>query len=904
MAAFLRTLRRWLQRKRREQDLHDELAFHLAEEVEACEAGGISGEQARMAARRGLGNLTSIAEETRASWTWPAFERILQDLRFGLRGLAKHPGFAFVAVVTLGLAIGTSTAMYGVVDGVLLQPLSYPGSQQIVAVKQVSRSGQSGQFSDPNFEDLQAGSTGFAAIAEYASTTNSVVAGTLPVRAGVAAVSRDFLAVFRTVPSQGRRFAAEELREGGPRVALVSDRFWRQHFSGTTGLSSARLRLNGEPHAIVGVMPEHFDVPAATDIWTPREQRPRNPYRTGHNWLVVGRIKDGVALDAARAEATVIAWRLKQQHGDATAMNDVAMVPLRDELVGRVRDVLLLLLASVVLLLGVACANLATLLLARISTRRRELGVRAALGARGSSLLVPIVAESLLIALAGGLFGLLVATMGLRAVRLLDPATLPRLSDIEANGTVLMAGLLATGLTAATFATLAAWHARRLNLAAALKEGDRSQTRGAGARRLRQALVVSQLALSVILLIGAGLLGRSLTTLLNQDTGFRREGLLTMALSSPQPIVRIENGEIELDDPAGPRRLAQFHQQLLERLRALPGVVEVGGVDVLPMGGRDGSTGTFLIVRGDDPQMQQVKKLRDMMPFFTDTTRTGNAAFRLASDGYFRAMGIPLVRGRLFDARDVADAPHVAVISASLARSRWPNEDPIGIRVQFGNIDGDMRLFTIVGIVGDVRQGGLHTPPRPTFYADYRQRPLAAFNFTAVLQTSVPPSSLVAEARQILRELNPELAPHFRAIEDVVGATVAGRRFTLALMAGFAGAAMLVAVLGLYGVLSYLVTQRGQEFGVRIALGAQWTDIQRMVLGEAGVLVLIGLTIGIGLTLVAKRLLEGMLFGVRPTDPLTYLVVSALLATIAFIACQVPAIRAARINPLRALRAD
>jgi hypothetical protein len=267
-------------------------------------------------------------------------------------------------------------------------------------------------------------------------------------------------------------------------------------------------------------------------------------------------------------------------------------------------------------------------------------------------------------------------------------------------------------------------------------------------------------------------------------------------------------------------------------------------------------------------------------------------------------MGIPLVRGRLFDERDGAEAPHVALISESLARTSWPNEDPIGMRVQFGNIDLDMRVFTIVGIVGDVRQGGLHTPPRPTLYTEYRQRPVLSFNFTAVLQTAVPPSSLVAEVRQIVQELNPELAPQFRAIEEVMAASVAGRRFTLALMIGFAGAAMLVAVLGLYGVLSYLVTQRSQEFGVRIALGAQWADIQRMVLGEAGLLVATGLTIGIGLTLVGKRILDGMLFGIRSTDPLTYLAVCGLLAAIAFVACQIPAARAARINPLRTLRAE
>ncbi len=599
-----------------------------------------------------------------------------------------------------------------------------------------------------------------------------------------------------------------------------------------------------------------------------------------------------------------MAQRLKQQYGDGTAMTDVAVIPLRDELVGRVRPVLFLLLAAVILLLGVACANLATLLLARISTRRRELAVRTALGARGSSLLVPIVSESMIVAMAGGLGGFLIATAAIRAVRLLDSTSLPRLTQIEVRWTVLIFALLATGLTALLFGALAAWQARRLDIAKALKDAERGHTRGTAVRRLRHALVIVQLALSVVLLIGAGLLGRSLAALVSQDAGFWREGLLTITLPNLSPVVRIRDGEVEFVDPTSLPRQAQLNERLLERLRALPGVVEAGGVDVLPMAGREGSGGAFLIVRDDDQRAQQVKTMRDLMPFFGDTTRTGNARFRVASAGYFRAMGIPVVRGRLFDERDSADAPHVALISESLARRRWPNEDPIGVRIQFGGLDGDLRVFTIVGIVGDIREGGLDMQPRPTFYAEYRQRPAFSFNFTLVLQTTVRPSSLVADARPVIQELSPEVAPQFRAIDEVVGASVAGRRFALGLTVGFAGAAMLVAILGLYGVLSYLVTQRSQEFGVRIALGAQWTDIQRLVLGEAGRLVVLGLAIGIGLALAGKRVLEGMLFGIRSTDPATYLGVGALLAVVAFLACQAPAIRAARVDPVRTLRAE
>jgi predicted permease len=901
----MQRLRRWIQRDRREAEFDDELAFHLNEETEERKALGFSDHQAQSAARRDLGNIALIAEDVRATWTWPGFERILQDLRFSLRGLRRSLGFAVIAVLTLGVAIGAATAMYGVVDGVVLQPLPYPRSEQIVQIRQINQSGSQGPFSDPNFEDVQSGISSFAAVAEYNSGSTSVVAGTLPLRVDVAAVSRDFFEVFATFPSRGRRFAADELHEDGPAVAIVSDRFWRQHFDAVRDVSAAaRLRVNGQPYSIVGVMPAGFAFPLGVDIWTPREHRPRNPYRTGHNWQVVARIKDGVTIDVARAEASALAQRLKQQYGNGTAMTNVAITPLRDVVVGRVRPVLFLLLASVVLLLGVACANLATLLMARVSTRRRELAIRTALGARGAALLLPVVAESLIIAILGGGLGFLIAAGGIRAVRLLNPANLPRSTEIQMGWTVPFFALLATGLTAMMFGVFSGWQARRLDITDGLKDSARGHTRGTAARRLRHALVVAQLALSLVLLVGAGLLGRSLAELLRQDTGFRRDGLLTITVSHLTPQIRIVSGALELADQTSLPRQARLNEQLLRRLRALPGVVEAGGVNVLPMVGRDGSRGTFLIVRGEDRQTQQVKTLRDLSPFFADAARTGNAAFRVANAGYFRAMGIPLVRGRLFDERDDADAPHVAVISESLAKTRWPNEDPIGLRIQFGNMDGDLRTFTVVGIVGDIREGGLHAAPTPTLYAEYRQRPLSTFDFTFVLQTTLPPTSLVADARRLIQELSPEAAPRFRAINEVVDASVAGRRITLTLTAAFAAAAMLVAILGVYGVLSYLVTQRTQEFGVRIALGARWLDIERLVLTEAGRLIVLGMVIGTSLSLAGKRVLEGLLFGIRSTDPVTYVGMGALLAVVAFLACQLPAIRAARVDPLRTLRAE
>ena len=901
---MLRKLRWWTRRTKREAELTEELAFHLDEEVEERRARGLSDEQAHAAARRDLGNIPLIVEDVRAIWTWPGFARILQDLRFSLRALRRSVGFAAVAVLTLGIAIGAATAMYGVVDGVVLQPLPYPRSHQIVQLRQINEAGRQGPFSDPNFEDLRAASKGLVAVAEYDRRSTSAVAGSLPIRVDTAAVSRDFFDVLSVHPSRGRRFVTEELHEDGPRVAIVSDAFWRQHFHGVPELAAARLRANGQPYLIVGVMPPGFGFPIGVDIWMPREHRPRNPYRTGHNWPVIARIRDGVRIETARAELTTIARQLKQQHGKGTAMTDVAAMPLRDVLVGSVRPVLFLLLASVILLLGVACANLATLLMARVSTRRRELAVRTALGARGVSLLVPIVAESLLIAVCGGILGVLVAAGSIRAVRLFNPVNLPRSADIHMGWTVLLFGLLATGVIVVMFGLFAGWQARRLDITDALKDSERGHTRGIAARLVRHALVVAQLALSLVLLVGAGLLGRSLAELLNQETGFRREGVLTIGLSQRTPQIRIVDGALVFNDPASLPRQARLNETLLERLRALPGVVEAGGVDVPPMVGRDGSSGTFLIVRGDDRQLEQFKTLRELSTFFADPTRTGNAAFRVASAGYFRAMGIPLVRGRLFDERDTADAPHVALISASLARTRFSHEDPLGVRINFAGMDGDFRTFEVVGVVGDVREGGLNVEPTPTLYADYRQRPLNTFDFTFVLQTMAPPTALMTDARRLIQEVSPEAAPRFRAINEVVADTVSGRRFTLGLTVAFAAAALLVAILGVYGVLSYLVTQRMPEFGIRIALGAGWRDIQRLVLVEAARLIVFGIGVGAALALVGKRVLEGLLFGIRSTDPMTYLGMSALLALVGLLASHIPAIRAARVDPLRALRSE
>jgi putative ABC transport system permease protein len=825
---------------------------------------------------------------------------LFRDVRFAVRLLRRTPGFTLVAILTLGIAIGACTAMYSVVYGVVLRPLPYPSPDQIVQLNQVDQAGRRGaQFSDPNFEDVRDQTNSFRAMAEFSVGSASMMVGDLALRARLAEVSRGFFDVFATDPAHGRRFSADESREGGPSAAIVSDRFWRDHFDDLTDLSVARLRVDGEPHAIVGVMPAAFAFPASVDVWTPREARGRNPFRTGHNWEVVARLRDGVSLATARAEATTVAKRLKQRYGQDTLMSDAAVLPLHDELVGRVRPVLLLLMVSVGLLLVVACANLANVLLARVSARRRELAVRAALGATGTAIILPLVAESLIVSICGAVVGVAIASAAVQSAALIDAADLPGAADVRLSWPVWLFALGVTWLTALTLSVLSGWRERRPDIVSSLKDAQRGYTAGGSVGRVRNVLVVAQLVVSVVLLIGAGLLGRSFVALLRENLGFRTTGLLAIDVSVPGPHVHIAPQGLQFDDPSSLPRQARLNGEIMERLGALPGVVDVGGISRFPLGG-GGSNGTFAIVDGGEWQTT----LEGLAALAKDPARTGEAEFRVTSLGYFRAMGIPLIRGRLFDDREGPDAPHAALISETLARTRWPDQDPIGLHIQFGGMDGDLHVFTIVGIVGDVRERGFDAPPRSTFYADYRQRPLATFDFTFVARTATDPTQLSSNARRVIHDLAPEVPPRFRTVDTIVNQSVAGRRLTFTLAAFFAGSALLVAVLGVYGVMAFLISERAHEFGIRMALGAQRLDVQRLVLGQAARLVLAGLSLGLALALVATRLLSHLLFGIRATDPLTYGAAVAVLTCAALVACELPAIRATRVDPARALRAD
>jgi putative ABC transport system permease protein len=900
-------LREWFSRfrttlggGRSDRELEEELQLHLDLVAEDGRRRGLPPAVAARDARMQVGGPSQAMEALRDQRGLRWLDELIRDFSFAVRLLIRTPACTLAVVTTLALTVGACTAIYSVVYAIVLRPLPYPNPGQLVQLHQVDQAGRGGdQFSDPNFEDLRDQSGSFRAMAEFSTGGVSVMAGEQPLRERAAAVSRDFFDVFATSPARGRRFSSDESRGSGPRAALVSDRMWREDFGAAADLSAARLRINGERFAIVGVMPPTFAFPADVDVWTPRELEARNPFRTGHNWEVVGRLRDGVPLDRARSEATAIARRLKEQYGQDTLMSDVAVVPLHDELVGRVKAVLLLLQASVILLLAVACANLANVLLARASARRRELAIRTALGATWIRVVLPLIAESLIVSGCGGALGVVIAAGIIRFTELIQSAGLPQVGEIRISWPVVLFAVGVTSATAITLSALATWRDRRLDVVSSLKDGQRGHTTGTSVGRLRSALIVAQLTVSVVLVIGAGLLGRSLMALLREDLGFRTAGRLAIDLTSAEPKMRVTPDGVEFDDPSSLAAQARVHERIMARLGTLPGVVDVGAINRLPLGGGN-SNGIFLIVSS----RAQKFNLRSLAALARDPEHTGEAAFRVASAGYFRVMGIPLISGRLFDDGDVIDAPHAAVISDSLARTRWPNQNPIGSLVQFGGMDGDLRVFTIVGVVGDVRERGFDAPPQPTFYADYRQRPLSTFAFTFVAATASPPTTVVSDARRVIHDIAPEVPPRFRTMAEIVDRSMAGRRFAFTLAALFAGAALLLAVLGIYGVLAFLVTEGAHEFGIRIALGAQRIDIQRLVLGHAARLLTGGLALGIGVSLAATRLLGSVLFRVQPTDPATYIVAVVVVAVVSFAACEVPAIRATRADPARALRGD
>jgi putative ABC transport system permease protein len=884
MKSFLRNT---FAKRQNDRELDDEVRAYVETLAEEKMRDGMSPEEARLAARIELGGVEQLKEQVREVRAGAWLDSLLQDLRYGARMLARNLGFTSVAVLTLALSIGATTAIFSVVYGVLLRPLPYRDSNRIMSVFEITSQGHRSRLADPNFDDFRDQSRSFQALAKYGDNVVSVSGARQSTRTSVANVSPEFLKVFGIQPIVGRDFIPGDAKKGAAPTVLVSSRYWKQELGSPQDLSQSRRKIDGAVYSVIGVLPAGFRFPSDVDLWLPADLEGENPSRTSHNYSSVGRLRDGVTVEQANREISAIARRIhdtSSEQGDYL-LKDGAVVPLQESITGNARSPLLVLLGAVGFLLLVACANVANLLLAQASVRERELAVRSALGAARGRLVRQFLTEALLLSLVGGGLGVLGAFWGVAGLIALAPKNLPRLDSVSISIPVLVFALLLSTAVAVGLGAFIAVRATSGDMRKGLVEGGRGQAGGQGNQRVGRIIVAAQIAITLVLVVGAGLLGRSLMKVLEVNPGFRVDKIVAMDVSLPSA-----------EDPKAKAAQAIFFSNLIDRLNHIPGVRRVGASSALPIADGGLPDGTFLLIA----QNELPKTPDGFGPLLQQKERIGSADFGVATDEYFQVLGIPLIRGRIFDQRDGPNSPHVAVISESLARDRWPNQDPLGHTIEFGNMDGDLRLLTIVGIVGDVHNYGLDAPPHPTVYVNLFQRPPSAITLTMLSDADTP--LVTSSARGILQDLNPEIPAEFRTFSQVYSASLGSRRFNVILVGFFGIVALLLATAGVFGVMAYSVSRRTREIGVRVALGASSHDVLEMILGQGLRTIFIGVAIGIAGSLALTRTLRSLLFGVNATDPLTFAGVTLLLVVTALLACYIPARRATRVDPMVALR--
>jgi len=795
---------------------------------------------------------------------------LITDARYAVRQLVKSPGFTLVAVLTLAFGIGATTAIFSVVNTVMLRPLPWPDADGLVRV--FERVPQYGRFSvaPANFIDWRVQNTVFERIAAMTPGSDTYIASDGPERVVRASVSWDTFDLLGVTPALGRTFREEEDQPGQGNVIVISHGLWQRRFAGDPGVLGRTITLSGVPVTIIGVMPPDFYFPnREVEFWRPIAL-PANPTRGGHYLAVVARLKPGVTVQQADAEMKAIAERLALQYPANSENESAETLALRDLITGPIRPMLMTLLAAVGVVVLIACANVANLLLVRASVREKEIAIRSALGAGRRRIALQMLAESLVLALLGGALGVLLAYLAITPIQTLGAGSIPRVSELALDRTVLVFTFLVTLVTGVLFGLAPAWQAARGGLGAVLKEGGRSST-GAGSRWMRNTLLVTEVALSIVLLVGATLLIRSFANLTSVDPGFSAGRVLTFQVALPAAAYSEDH-----------QRRA-FFDRLLERLGALPGVESAGMVQQLPM------MGSYVLsfdVQGRPPAT-------------ADDSRSAN--YRVVSADYFPAMGIPLQRGRALTDRDAETSPMVAVIDEAFARRHFPDEDPIGRGIDIGN--GTDGFYEIVGVVGDVHHGGLDAIAAPSMYVPYKQDPFSAMRM--VVRTAGDPTSMIAAARQTVREIDGTLPAYaITPLADVVSESVADRRFAMLLLGLFAFVALFLAAVGLYGVVAYTVSQRTSEIGLRMAIGAEPRDVMRMVVGGGMKLATIGVVVGIAGALALASLIASMLYGVTAFDPASYLVTATVLLVVAALACWIPARRAMRVDPLVALRQE
>jgi predicted permease len=885
-------------RTRKASDFGAEIEAHIALETERLQEQGLSYEDARTEARRRFGNVTRLQERFYESSRWPGWDHFWQDIRYAARMLRKSPGFTTIAVLTIALGIGATTAIFSVVDATLLHPLPYPKPEQLVSVIDdlPGVGAQDVGMSVPEWHDF-ARSGIFESVSPVGGGDVNVTGSSEPTRILFQTVGPNYFALLDVQPELGRTFDPEDRTPGFTLEVVISNALWKGAFGGDPGILGRDIRLDNDLYRIVGVMPASFRDPGqasaqrSTQLWAAAGfagPPAPEPLRASHFLApVIARIKSGLTISEAQSRLDALVASLQkefpQDYPPQSAWR-VRLVPLKQTVVGNVRQSLILLLGAVGLVLLIGCVNVASLLLARASARGREMAVRQALGAERKRLMWQLLTEGLLLSLVGGVVGLVILYCAKGFLLQIVPERLPRLNEVTINWPVLLFALLATLMAGAIFGLAPAWHAARPDLTRMLKQEGRGSSASGEQARTRRALVITEFALSLVLMIAAGLLLRSFGDLLQVRLGYNPQNVMAVRTWLPIP-----------NDPATDiyrtaALQAPFLREVLRRGRTLPGLEEiaVGDLAALPLGHERTDLNPYpLIVEGRETPSSEAPLMDGA----------------IVTPGYFHLLGMTLLRGRLFGESDDESAPPVVVINEALARTYWPNENPVGQRIKLRTAGDRSSLTwnTVVGVIGDARTESLADASAPQMYLSLYQR--TAKDWAIFLRGQLDTAAIPVELRQQVQSVNPEL-PVFGAqtLKDVLSASLAERRFSMEIVGLFALTALLLAGMGIYGVISYIVSERTHEIGIRLALGAQSRGILRMVLRQGLGLAIAGAAVGLVGALIVSHLMAGLLYGVRPTDPLTFAGVALLLVGVALLACYIPARRAIRVDPLVALR--
>jgi predicted permease len=878
-------LRSLARRNRVEEDLDKELRFHLEQQVEENLAAGMPPAEARRAALCKLGGVAQIQEECRDMRRTDSIETFWRDLRYALRMLGKSPGFTVVIVLTLALSIGANSAIFSVIDGVLLRPLPYPEANRVVRVFFHNANYPKFPLNPFDFRDFRARNRSFESLAGFTRADLQLSGNGQPERFTGFAVTAGFFHVLGLHPARGHEFNANDEIPGNEQQVILSDRLWRNRFAADPNIVGRKITLDSRPFTVAAVMPPGTEHPGngyngvahgeTVDLWWPFAFRGDPAHRGSHYLEVIGRLKKGVAPAEAQAEMNALTAQLAREHPDAREGWQALVIPLYQEIVGPSQRLLLVLLGAVGLVLLIACANAANLLLARATARQREIAVRTALGASRSRLVRQMLTESLLIALISGGLAVAIAVAGVQALVSLLSADFPRADTIHVNAAVFAFTLLVALATGVLFGLAPALQAARTDVQDTLRAGGHGAGSSRGHLRLRSVLVVGEVSLACLLLIGAGLMLRSFVNLLRTDPGFRPEHLLTARVSLPDATYK-------------PLEAVHFWGRLCTSLDSAAGIRAAGVGTDLPWTGYDDNMGGFTIEGKKPPANQEF-----------------HARYHVASPGYFRAMGIPLVRGRFFTAGDNMKGTPTMIVNRSMARRYWPNEDALGKRVTFEDHPKEQDWLTIVGIVGDVKDKPDSPAAEMAFWWPIEQTPVTVNSMAVAVRGNASAALLVNDLRQAVRRLDPTLAvANIRPMDDIADANVSTSRFALFLVALFAALALTLAAIGIYGVISYAVSQRTHEFGLRMALGAQPGDVRRLVLRQGVKLAIAGVALGLAGALALGRVLWSLLYEVSAADPVTFTSVSGLSIAVAALACYLPARRATAVDPASSLRSE